>query len=275
MSHQDYYEILGVTKSATDEDIKKSYRRLASKYHPDKFPGDNSPERDRAEETFKKINEAYDTLGNPEKRVLYNNGGASGNPFFTQHTAGASAAEFRDIFDDLLKSGTFTGFKFEQDPSTHRARPNTQIVLISLEDAFLGKSIRVLPGTTIKVPAGVRSGTKFYGDGKFFQVDIQPHFKFKRANDDLLIDVQINAIEAILGVDTVLDHLDGSQFEFKIPAGIQPGQIVKLTSKGMKNPETDRMGDMLVRLSITIPRSLSDADKAILKNLVHRESIKI
>jgi DnaJ-class molecular chaperone len=87
--------------------------------------------------------------------------------------------------------------------------------------------------------------------------------------------VSISSIEAILGVEAILDHLDGAKLQFTIPAGIQPGQIVKLAGKGMRNPEIDRDGDVLVRISINIPRNISDDEKNILKSLSHRESINI
>jgi molecular chaperone DnaJ len=125
------------------------------------------------------------------------------------------------------------------------------------------------------VPKGVRSGTKFYVDGKFYRVDVQQHFKFKRSLDDLLVDIEISAIEAMLGIQASLEHLDEARLQFSIPPGIQPGQVVKLSGKGMKNPESDRYGDMLVRIAIRIPQNMSDSDKATLKNINHRDSINI
>ena len=145
----------------------------------------------------------------------------------------------------------------------------------SLADAYIGKTISIDGTHSIYIPGGARSGTKFYAEGRTFRVDILPDPKFKRSNDDLLVDVTIDAIEAILGVETILSHLDCVKLQFNIPAGIQPGQIVKLAGKGMKNPETDKVGDILVRITVTIPKVLTDTQKDILKSLTHRSLINI
>jgi DnaJ-class molecular chaperone len=108
-----------------------------------------------------------------------------------------------------------------------------------------------------------------------YQVNVQTHPKFKRANDDLLVDVEIDAFEAMLGLEAFLEHLDRTKLQFRIPAGIQQGQIVKLSNKGMNNPETDKVGDLLVRCSIVIPRNLTEEQKGVLKKMSRRESINI
>ena len=94
-------------------------------------------------------------------------------------------------------------------------------------DAYLGRTVQ--DGvTTINIPKGIRSGSKLFVDSKIYRVDVQPDIKFKRSNDDLLIDIQITAVEAMLGTGAVLQHLDGAKLQFSIPAGIQNGQIIKL-----------------------------------------------
>ena len=276
MSKRDYYEILGLAKNSSEDEIKKSYRQLASKYHPDKITGaDGSPEKLQAEEKFKEVKEAYETLSDHEKRGHYDLHGhteSAGNTQQWHHRPGAQPQQFEEMFRTFFSqnSGFNEGF-FGQQPK----QQTIHIINISLADAFIGKTIKIDSKTTIMVPKGARSGTKFFADNKLFRLDIQPHFKFKRANDDLLVDIEISAIEAILGVEAILEHLDSATLQFKIPAGIQPGQIVKLSSKGMKNPETDRYGDILVRISISIPRALSDSEKTALKNVSHRDSINI
>jgi DnaJ-class molecular chaperone len=174
--------------------------------------------------------------------------------------------------EDMLKSffGDNPSFGFGRQP-----QQPINVINISLTDAYVGKTIRVDSNIILNIPRGTRSGTRLFADNKLFRVDIQQHYKFKRANDDLLVDVSISSIEAILGVEAILDHLDGAKLQFTIPAGIQPGQIVKLAGKGMRNPEIDRDGDVLVRISINIPRNISDDEKNILKSLSHRESINI
>jgi DnaJ-class molecular chaperone len=164
------------------------------------------------------------------------------------------------------------GFFGQQPPKQHQS---LHIVTISLVDAYIGKTFNLDSKTTIVVPRGTRSGTKFFVENKLYRVDVQPHSKFKRANDDLLVDIEISAIEAMLGVDAILEHLDGAKLQFTIPQGIQPGQIVKLSGKGMKNPEIDRCGDVLVRVTINIPRTLTEDQKTALKTLTRRNSINI
>lgn len=273
MSKRDYYEVLGVAKGSSDEDIKKAYRRLASKYHPDKVV--DEAEKKVLEEKLKEVNEAYETLGNASKREAYEYGTADADSYFSQtrrspfsHGASRSTADFDDIIREFARGGFYFNEDMQQQP-----RQTIHVVAISLADAYTGRHIAIDSSVTINVPKGMRSGTKFYINGKIYKVDVLPHTKFKRSNDDLLVEVQITAVEAMLGVETYLEHLDGSKLQFTIPAGIQPGQIVKLSKKGMKNPETDKYGDILVRISVTVPRDLNDTDKALLKNLPHRETI--
>lgn len=273
MSKRDYYDVLGLAKTASDDDIKTAYRKLASKYHPDKVQGD--AEKAAVEVKFKEAKEAYETLSDAEKRARYDSFGHNGHTFSQpQGRQWTHAADPNDI-NEMLKSFFSKTHTFNEGMFGQQPRQTVHIVNISLADAYTGKSIRLDSKSTINIPRGVRSGTKFYADSKFYRVDIQPHYKFKRANDDLLVDVEVNAIEAMLGVDVELEHLDGAKLQFTIPAGIQPGQIVKLTSKGMKNPETDRHGDLLIRISVTIPQNIDDVGKLALKNISHRDSITI
>lgn len=276
MSERDYYSVLGLAKNASDDDIKKAYRQLASKYHPDKVQGDD--EKAAVEVKFKEAKEAYEILSDAEKRGQYDSYGHNG-PAFSPHpqqgrwTHHGETEELNEMFKSFFtKTHTFNEGMFGQ-PQT--ARQTVHIVNISLSEAYVGKTIRLDSKTNIYVPKGVRSGTKFYADSKFYRIDIQQHYKFKRANDDLLVDIEISAIEAMLGVDAELEHLDSTKLQFTIPAGIQPGQIVKLSGKGMRNPESDRFGDMMVRITITVPRNLAESEKAALKTLQRRESITI
>ena len=268
MSKRDYYEILGVAKNSSDDEIKKSYRQLAMKFHPDR----NSEAG--AEDKFKEAKEAYECLADPEKRRIYDIHGhtdGSNNAQQWSHSAGQTA-QFEEMFRTFFaqNAGFNEGF-FGQQPR----QQTIHIINISLVDAYIGKTVKIDATTTINIPKGVRSGTKFYADNKLYRIDVQQHHKFKRSNDDLLIDIEINAIEAILGVEALLDHLDNAKLQFTIPPGIQPGQIIKLSAKGMKNPETDRFGDILVRIAIGIPRTLSDSEKAALRTVSHRDSINI
>jgi DnaJ-class molecular chaperone len=268
MSKRDYYEVLGISRAAPPDEIKTKYRQLASKYHPDKVTGaDGSPEKVEAESKFKEVKEAYEALIDSDKRRMYdihghNSPGQPGQPQWAHNSHNMHDVE--DMLKSFFGNATFT---------TNRQPIN--VVNISLADAYVGKTIRLDQNVTLNIPKGVRSDTRMYADNKLYRINIQQHYKFKRANDDLLVDVEINAIEAMLGVETILTHLDGAILQFTIPAGIQQGQIVKLAGKGMRNPEFDRYGDVLVRISISIPRNLTDSEKNSLKSLNHRESINI
>lgn len=280
MSKRDYYEILGVAKNASDDDIKKAYRKLAMKYHPDR---NTDGDKEAAELKFKEAKEAYECLSDPQKRDAYNrHGHASTDPNFNQgfHPGGPGAqwthnVNINDIFGSMFGGAgnpfaDMFGRHQQQQPQTQR-----HVLTITLEDAFTGKQLRLPGGLSINVPAGVRPGTKFYAENAIYQIEIHQHQRFKRSNDDLLVDVDISAIEAMLGVEAQLDHLDKTTLQFSIPAGIQNGQIVRLGSKGMRNPETDRRGDLLVRISVSTPKSLTTEQIAFLKTMQRREMLNI
>jgi DnaJ-class molecular chaperone len=269
---KDYYSVLGVPKTASEDDIKKAYRKLAMKYHPDRITEES--EKAAAEAKFKEAKEAYEILGDKDKREQYDMYGSdaeNGNKF-THRTWTHGGADAHDIFKEMF-GGQFEDIFRQGNFSSNRATIHP--INISLADAYVGKYLKVDSKTTVQIPRGVRPGTKFYSDNKLYQVNILSHPKFKRSNDDLLVDVEISAFEAILGLEVVLEHLDGAKLQFNIPAGIQTGQIVKLAAKGMKNPETDRTGDLLVRCSITTPRNLTEEQKVILKQMPRRDSINI
>jgi curved DNA-binding protein len=263
---KDYYATLGVSRSASDDDIKKAYRKMAMKYHPDRNLGDDAAS---AEEKFKEVNEAYGVLSDPVKKSHYDNGGHSFNhstgDFTNSHRTWTFADDdIKDIFADLFNQHV-----------NRQNRTQIQTITISLVDAYVGKSLRLSPDIVLNVPAGIRDNTRLYGANKVFKIEITPHPKFKRSLDDLLVDVNITAIEAMIGAEAFLDHLDGAKLQFNIPAGIQPGQVLKLSGKGMKNPEFDKTGDLLIRISVTIPKNLTEEQKAVLRGLDFRYSINI
>ena len=269
MSKRDYYDILGLAKNSSEDDIKKAYRKLAMKYHPDRN------KESGAEDQFKEAKEAYEILSDAEKRATYDSYGHTDpaqNPFAHGRTQ-THTWNFEDfgdmhhVFEEIFKHQGAGGFT--------RAKPQqVSVINISLTDAYTGRTIN-FDSKTIIIPKGIRSETKLYVGGKFYQINIRPDAKFKRALDDLMVEINISAIEAMLGIEATLEHLDGNKLQFKIPPGIQSGQIVKLSKMGIKNPEIDTYGDLLVRISVTIPKDLQEADKAILRGLTHRDSITI
>lgn len=269
MSKRDYYEVLGLAKDSSEDDIKKAYRKLAMKYHPDRN------QESGAEDKFKEAKEAYEILSDSEKRAAYDSYGhqdPAQNPFahgrsrtHSQTWTFEDLGDMQQVFEEIFKSqGGFS-----------RTKPQpVSAINISLTDAYTGRTVN-FDNKTIIIPKGIRSGTKLYVGGKFYQIDIRPDTKFKRSLDDLMIEINITAVEAMLGVEATLEHLDGNKLQFNIPAGIQSGQIVKLSKMGIKNPEMDTYGDLLVRIGVTIPKNLQEADKAILRSLAHRDSITI
>ncbi len=274
MSKQDYYDVLGLAKNASDEDIKQAYRKMASKYHPDKVT--DEAEKKTVEVKFKEAKEAYEILSDTEKRATYDSYGhdgldpnrfAHGNRTHSQTWNFEDVADIQSVFNDLF--GAHTGF-------TRHARPQQQIFVITLtlKEAYSGRTV-MNDKDTIIIPRGIRSGSRLYVNGKLYQIDVLQDAKFKRSLDDLMVEINITAVEAMLGIEATLEHLDGTKFQFSIPAGIQTGQIVKLSKMGMKNPEVETFGDLMVRVGVSIPKNLSDAEKTALKSFQHRVSINI
>lgn len=261
---KDYYEVLGIDKSADADAIKKSYRQLASKYHPDKVT--DALQKSLMEEKFKEVKEAYETLSDPDKRSQYDRFGHDAQ----KHSYASRDFDFDDfneIFGDLFSRHGFNSHSF-------RKKEQVINVSVSLTDAYIGRTLS-LKGVTIKIPKGIKSGTRLFVDGKIYKVDIQPHHKFKRSDNDLLVETTVSAIEAITGINAIIEHLDSAHLQFSVPAGIQPGQVIKLTGKGMKDTETDRVGDLLIKVNVTIPRNISNEQKKSLESFSCRTSIII
>lgn len=278
MAEKDYYELLGVKKTAAEEEIKKAYRSLAKKYHPDKNKGNKE-----AENKFKEISEAYAVLSDKEKREQYDRlgreafhfgggGGAGGNPFggfdFAEFAnrarAGAggrggrrSSGGFTDIFSDL-----FGGGGFEQGPA--RGQDLEAEITIPFRDAVLGTTLdlQVANGSRIKVkvPEGVRDGQRIRLRGKGGSsatggpagdlnvlVHVTPHPLFERKDNDIHIDLPITIGEAIQGAEVEVPTIHGP-VRAKIPAGTQGGQTFRLSGKGVKS------GDHYYRVQIRVPK---------------------
>lgn len=271
---KDYYSVLGVQRGASDADIKQAYRKLAMRYHPDRNPGDKA-----AEGKFKEISEAYECLSDPQKRQQYDFGGnqshMNNGHSHTWTFTSNDGTGFTDMFSNIFGRTNFPFGNPFADGTRHHNFTQIHQISISLEDAFSGRTIRLQDGVTINIPAGVRSGTKIFHNNILYSIDVQHHHKFKRANDDLLVDIEISAIEAMLGTSATLEHIDRSSLQFDIPAGIQQGQIIKLSGKGMRNPEIDRVGDLLVRISVKIPKNIPEKYIEILKQFDYQKNINI
>jgi DnaJ-class molecular chaperone len=252
----DHYATLGVSKDASAQEIKKAYRQAAMKFHPDRNPDDPD-----ADSKFKAATEAYETLSDVNKRAEYDNRGKSS--FHTFFRDGGGSTFNTNDFEDLFRQ-----FRTSSAPRKPLYRAN-----ITLQQAYYGTSLR-FDNQTVNIPAGIRSGNKLHFQDKMIEVHVSHHPKFKRSNDDLLVDIKISAIEAMVGIEATITHLNGSKLKFKIPAGCQVGQVIKLNGKGMPNPEHDRHGDLLIRCSVTVP-VLTDEEKERIVDIHNRKSIVI
>ena len=285
MAERDYYEVLGVNRNASPEEIKRAYRKVALKYHPDKNPGDKT-----AEEKFKEASNAYDVLSDPEKRKIYDVRGHAGvhNAGFQGYTNFEDIftnfgdifgrevfGNFGDVFGDVFSRDNPTGF------GTQHRRGNLRTKLtIPFEESILGaeKRIQVNDRTlTIRIPPGIKDGQslRLVGQGEMaaggqrgsliVKIAVQPHPNFKRENLDLVTQATVPFTTAALGGKVRIPTLQG-HIDLKIPAGTQPEQQLRVRGAGVVDP-SKRKGDLRVQIKIEIPRSLTRKQKELLKDL--------
>ena len=286
---RDYYEILGVDRGATPEEIKKAYRKLAVQYHPDKNPGDKA-----AEEKFKEASNAYSVLSDPEKKRTYDTHGHAG-----VHGMGFEGYRtMDDIFthinlDDIFGRGFggFGGFgrfddafgdAFGQRRTTGstRGRDIRMNLNIPFADAVLGSKQEVnVEGKriTLTIPSGIQDGQtlRIRGHGEtlgvgnsgdlLVTISVQSHPTLTREGADLLTDANISMTTAALGGSIRVQTLTGD-VDLKVPAGAQPGQQLRLRGQGAADA-SGRKGDLRVRLVVEIPKSLSRKQRNLLKEL--------
>lgn len=270
----DYYSILGISEKASKDEIKRAYRKLAVKYHPDKNPNDTE-----AENKFKEINEAYETLSDDSKRAEYDakrKGGFTSSGRFRQAEGGNPFGfAFNDYqhvdLDDLFRSA---GFSFNANPRPSKNRPVSVTYTLNLKEAFEGKSTTIRYNTPngqkeaqLDIPAGIRSGTKLrlrgFGDDTYSDlpkgdlyvtVYVSQHHLFQRDGDNLIYRAEVNALDAIIGTYVIVPTLDGSKVKVNVPAGTQPNSILRIPNKGMPNPEQPKLrGHLLVGVDVIVP----------------------
>jgi len=300
--YKDYYEILGVPRNATQEEIKRAYRRLVLKYHPDR---NKSKE---AEEKFKEINEAYAVLSDPEKRRQYDAMGAAG--FHQQYTTEDIFRNFDigDLFKDIgfstddLFSFLFGGhrgtrqggFRYHTGPFGYEHPRSSPVkgpdliyeLALSLEEAAKGgeKTIAYERGgrtekIVVKIPPGVKTGQKLRLAGKgefgptglagdlYIKIRVMDHPIFKREGDDLYVDRVITFSQAALGTTVRVPTLDGKTLEVKIPPGTQSHTKLRLRGHGMPRLKEGGKGDLYVRVIVQIPRYLTDEQRKLVEEL--------
>ncbi len=299
-NYKDYYKILGVSRNATSEEIKKAYRKLAAKYHPDRNKGNP-----QAEEKFKEINEAYQVLKDEEKRKWYDQFGANWEQYqksggswedFVRQQAGGSGSYqqvnwedifgggnggFGDLFDILFGSGRSTGGRSYTRPRKGNDLKTT--INITLEEAYHGTTrIINVNGEKIKIAIkpGMPHGKKLRVKGKgapgtnggtrgdlYILVNILPHAKFRREGDDLYITKKIDLYTAVLGGKAQVETLKG-KINITVPQGSQPGRKLRIKGFGMpKYNLPGSFGDLYVTLEVEIPTNLTEEERKLFEQL--------
>lgn len=302
MEYKDYYKALGVDKKASQDEIKKAYRKLAVRYHPDKNPGDR-----KAEEHFKEINEAYEVLGDAEKRKKYEALGQDWNQYQQQHPGsgfdwsqwsggGKGSFQFGGGESEMFGEGGFSDFfqtVFGGMGGSTRTRTSARRpsrgqdyqaeMELSLEEAYQGASrifqlqdqkIRVstkpgaYEGQLLRIRGKGAPGTPQGGAGDLYvQIHVQGHPEYERQGDDLLQEFGLDLVTAVLGGKVEIGTLDG-KIRISIPEGTQNGRLFRIKGKGMPvYGKKNEFGDMLVRTQIRIPTRLSDRERELYEQL--------
>ncbi len=303
MQYIDYYKILGINKTASEKEIKKAYRKLAVKYHPDKNKGNK-----QAEEKFKEINEAYTVLSDPEKRKKYDKYGHDWEKFEQAEQNGAhfdfgqgqgtggfdfggsgaqfefgQGSEFSDFFNMFFGGGS-RGFNTGRAARATKGQDYSAIAEITLEEAFHGTSRLIeLGGKKIRVKfkPGVKNGQKLKIKGKgapgrnggspgdlFIEVKISNNTGFERKGVDLRKKLDVDLFTAVLGGELEVETLDHKKVKIKIPAGTQNGKVFRIKGKGMpKYNMPGHFGDLYLEVNVIIPQNLTNEEKSLFEKL--------
>jgi curved DNA-binding protein len=301
MEYKDYYQTLGVDKTASIDDIKKTYRKLARKFHPDVNPGDQA-----AQTQYNEISEAHEVLADPDKRAKYDQLGVSWRAhqqsdqaqtfdwgqWVVSAEAGDEQVELDKFLDELAanKTGDYSVFyeavfskmeKAEDDSST--GQDLTHEVEISLEEAFNGATriLRVAERRLeVKIPRGVDTGTKIRVRGEggqateggpkgdlYLDIKVTPHELFERKGDDLHLDLPVDLYTAVLGGEAMVPMFKG-KVKLKIPPETQSGRTFRLKGQGMPHlKQPDERGDLYAKVMIHVPENLTDEEIALFEEL--------
>jgi DnaJ-class molecular chaperone len=283
---KDLYSILGVNRTATDKEIRTAYRKLARKYHPDVAPNDTG-----AEARFKEVNAAYEVLSDEDKRKKYDRYGdrweqaeqieeaqrrqsAGGWAHHQGMFGGAEGADFGSVFDQL--------FRRERGP--RRGQDFETPIEVSLEEAFQGttRTVRVAADSgserrlEVRVPPGVKTGSRVRVAGEggagsggaaagdiYLVVSVLPHARFERKGDDLLVEIPVNYVDAVLGGEVEVPTIEGRNVILRVPELTQNGRQFRLSGKGMPAlGKAGTRGDLLARVRILLPERLSAEERA-------------
>lgn len=299
MSRKDPYEILGVARGASLDEIKKAYRRLAKQHHPDRNPGDKEAER-----KFKEVQAAYDILGDAERRAQYDRFGAGGpTPDFRNwgqsshvgaddvHVNFSDLGDLSSIFEQFFGGG-FGGRARARGGARTATRPAPRggdlasELEISFEESIRGTSREIAISAAdrsrpqridVQIPAGVSDGQRIRLRGKgqpgpggagdlYIRVHIRPHAWFRRDGHDLLIDLPLSITEAALGTKVSLPTLDDGAARLTIPPGTSSGTKLRLRGQGVPKADGSR-GDLFAVVRIVAPKELSERARELLDTL--------
>jgi DnaJ-class molecular chaperone len=290
---RDYYDVLGVKKSASEDEIKKAYRKLAREFHPDRNPGDK-----KAEAKFKEVQEAYDILSDQTKRSQYDrfgtvgpDGGAGGpgGPGFHWQWSGPGGAQqvdpaaAADLFRQFFGGGGGPGAgdlgdleellgRRTRGGRGRRAAPAPDVeseATIPFLTAALGGTINISVNgreLAVKIPAGVTEGQAIRLQGQApgggnlkIILHIQEHPYFRREGNNIILEVPLSLSEAILGTKVDVPTLDGTKLTVKVPAGTSSGARLRLRGKGISG------GDQYIEIKVVVPSSLDDKSRQLIE----------
>ena len=289
VEYKDYYEVLGLPRDASQDDIRRAYRKLARRYHPDL-----NQESD-AEERFKEVSEAYEVLSDPEKRERYDNLGTR-----WRSTEGAGGADVEDLFGQEgfgggdvraeFGDGAFSEF-FERlfgdraataTTGPLRGRDHEALLELSLEEALAGgrRRLSLDDGRSfeVNIPAGVREDQRIRIAGQgasgrdggpqgdlYLRLRLRPHPRFRREADDLYLDLSVAPWEAALGATVPVQTLTGTA-QVRIPAGSSSGRRLRLRGRGLPKQGGGR-GDLYASVQVAVPKRLSDEERELFERL--------
>jgi curved DNA-binding protein len=300
---EDYYQLLGVGKGASEEEIKKAYRKLAMKYHPDHTKGDKT-----AEEKFKKISEAYAVLSDKEKRKEYDTFGAEGfRQRFSQEDI-FRGFDFGDIFREFGFGGDFfsgrgrgrgSGMRFDfgggspfgsqagQQQARMKGSDLVYELPLTLKEVATGTTKTVSlqhqgysQKVTVKIPKGLISGKKLRLAGKgspspvggppgdlFIQAKVLNDPLYHAEKHDLHMTKELKLSEVVLGTNISVSTLDDKKLSLKIPPGTRPGTKMRMPGHGLPHMKSKKKGDLYVKIQVRLPNQLTDEQKNLIEKL--------
>lgn len=290
MTAKDYYQTLGVKKGAPPEDVKKAYRKLAVKYHPDKNPGNTE-----AEEKFKEISEAYAVLSDPQKKAQYDQFGSTGfhqrysqEDIFRNFDFGdifqGTGVGTEDIFSRIFGGGFQGGGRYR--PRKQKGNDYAMEFPITFREAAEGGEKRVSflrdgerEELSVKIPPGIENDAKLRVQGKgekgsqggpagdlYLTIKVGTDPVFSREGDDIVVEREIRFSEAALGASLEVPTLEGNK-RVKVPAGIQPGTKIRLKGFGFPHMGKTSKGDLYVKITVKVPGHLSASQKKLIEEL--------